>query len=315
VDLATGRPIENPAARYEETGQPVVLQPSSAGAHNWHPMAYSPQTGLAYLSASDNALAYAPDRNFKPNLLTSNLGIDLAAGSVLGEELAALPRAAYTLAWDPVARRERWRADGSSAGMLATAGGLVFHGSDNALIARGADDGRQLWSSQDVQTGIVAGPISFSLDGVQHVAVVAGRSTGNYYAPSYSRLLVFKRGGMAELPPAVAFTPPALAPPPSTATADEIALGRSLYDERCALCHDAPGNGGGFFRRGLFPDLAYSPALASAEAFDAVVLGGARAPNGMASYADVLEDGDASAIRAFIVERANAVLASRRPAQ
>ncbi|HSC14273.1 MAG TPA: PQQ-dependent dehydrogenase, methanol/ethanol family, partial [Gammaproteobacteria bacterium] len=64
VDLATGRPIENPAARYEVTGRAAAVQPSSGGAHNWHPMAYSPQTGLVYFSASDNALGYAPDKNF-----------------------------------------------------------------------------------------------------------------------------------------------------------------------------------------------------------------------------------------------------------
>src|SRR5690606_27143677 len=190
IDLATGRPIENPTARYDRTGEPAAVQPSSGGAHNWHPMAFSPQTGFAYLTASDNALIYAPDRNFAPNPRVSNLGIDLAARSAEATaELARLPRGSYVLAWDPVSQTEAWRADGGSAGMLATAGGLVFHGGANALVARSARDGTQLWSSQSVQTGVVAGPISFELDGVQHVAVVAGRATGNYYAPSYSRLL------------------------------------------------------------------------------------------------------------------------------
>jgi quinohemoprotein ethanol dehydrogenase len=315
VDVRTGRPVENPAARYEETGVPAAVQPSSAGAHNWHPMAYSPVTRLAYLSASDNALAYAPDRNFSPNLLATNLGIDLAAGAPLSEQIAAMPRGSYILAWDPAAKRERWRVDGPSAGMLATAGGLVFNGTDHALVARAADDGRELWSSQETHTGVVAGPISFELDGVQHVAVVAGRATGNYYAPNYARVLVFKRGGTAQLPPAAEFTPPVLEPPPSTAAADVIARGRELYGERCQLCHDSPGNAGGFFRRGLFPDLGYSPALASAEAFDAVVLGGARAPNGMASYAGVLSASDSDAIRAYVIDAANRVAASRRPAR
>jgi len=311
VDLATGRPVENPAARYEETGRPVALQPSSAGAHNWHPMAYSPQTGLVYFTASNNALAYAPDRNFNPNRLVSNLGIDLAAGGALAAELAALPRGSAMVAWDPVARRERWRADGASAGMLATAGGLVFRGNGRQLVANAADDGRMLWSSQDVLTGIVAGPISFALDGVQHVAVVAGLASGNYYAPTYSRLLVFRRGGTAQLPAAVEFTPPPLNPPASVASADEIARGRELYEANCVLCHDVPGNAGGFFRRGLFPDLAYSPALASREAFAAIVLDGARAANGMIGYAGVLDADGADSIRAHIVDRANAALAAR----
>jgi PQQ-dependent dehydrogenase (methanol/ethanol family) len=312
VDLATGRPIVNPAARYEITGQPVAVQPSSGGAHNWHPMAFSPQTGLVYLSASDNALVYAPDRNFNPNPRVSNLGIDLSAGQALGPNaLAGLPRGSYMLAWDPVGKRAAWRVDAPSAGMLATAGGLVFRGSNDKLVAHAAIDGRELWSSQDVHTGIVAGPISYELDGVQHIAVVAGRATGNYYAPNYSRLLVFRRGANVELPPEIPFTPPPLNPPPSVASAEDIARGRDLYEANCALCHDVIGNAGGLFRRGLFPDLAFSPALASREAFASVVLDGARAANGMASFAQALDADGAEAVRAHIVDRANATLAAR----
>ncbi|HUQ53335.1 MAG TPA: c-type cytochrome, partial [Gammaproteobacteria bacterium] len=313
VDLATGRPIENPAARYEETGKPVALQPSSGGAHNWHPMAFSPLTGLVYLSASNNALVYAPDRNFNPNPRVTNLGIDLAAGAQLGPDaLADLPRGSFTLAWDPVAKLEVWRAAGPAAGMLATAGGLVFGGKDRRLVAYDAADGRELWQSLDVQTGVVAGPISFELDGVQHIAVVAGRATGNYYAPVYSRLLVFRRGANLQLPPVREFTPPALNPPASVASAAEIARGQDLYEANCVLCHDVVGNAGGLFRRGLFPDLAYSQALATRETFGAIVLDGARAANGMAGYAGVLDAETAEAVRAYIVDRANATLATQR---
>jgi alcohol dehydrogenase (cytochrome c)/quinohemoprotein ethanol dehydrogenase len=154
----------------------------------------------------------------------------------------------------------------------------------------------------------VAGPISFEIDGVQHVAVVAGRATSNYYAPDYSRLLVFRRGAGVELPPAVEFTPPPLNPPPSVAPAEQIARGRELYDASCVLCHDDPGNAGGIFRRGLFPDLAYSPALATREAFAAIVIDGARAANGMASFASVLDAEGAEAIRAYLIADANAAL-------
>lgn len=307
VDPATGRPIENLAARYDRTGQPAAVQPSSAGAHNWHPMAWSPQTGFAYLSASDNALIYAPPARFEPNPRVSNLGIDLAVRSPeASAAFAALPRGSYTLAWDPAARRAAWRVEGGSAGMLATAGGLVFHGTGTGLVARSAADGTPLWTSANVNTGVVAGPISYELDGVQRIAVVAGRATGNYYAPSYARLLVFERGGRAALPPPLEFTPPPLAPPPSVAPGEEIARGERAYQANCWLCHEEPGAAGGLFRRGLFPDLAYSTALASPEVFAAVVLGGARAANGMASFAGVLDDSEAQAIRAYIVARANA---------
>ncbi|HWN38410.1 MAG TPA: c-type cytochrome, partial [Gammaproteobacteria bacterium] len=314
VDLTTGRPIENPAARYYVTGEAAAVQPSSGGAHNWHPMAFSPQTGLVYLSASDNVLVYAPALNFNPNPRVSNLGIDLSAGARLGQNaLTGLSRGSYTLAWDPAAKRQAWRVDGPSAGMLATAGGLVFHGVGDRLVARAAADGGELWRSPSANTGIVAAPISFELDGVQHVAVVAGRATGNYYAPVYSRLLVFRRGANVELPAATPFTPAPLNPPPSVASAEQIARGRTLYDANCVLCHDDPGNAGGIFLRGLFPDLAYSPTLPSAEAFAAIVIGGARAGNGMASYSGVLDAEGADAIRAFLIKEANDALPPNAP--
>jgi quinohemoprotein ethanol dehydrogenase len=67
------------------------------------------------------------------------------------------------------------------------------------------------------------------------------------------------------------------------------------------------------FRRGLFPDLAYSPALHSRELFDAIVLDGVRAGNGIASFADALSADDSKAIRGFVIERANAVAARATP--
>jgi mono/diheme cytochrome c family protein len=103
-----------------------------------------------------------------------------------------------------------------------------------------------------------------------------------------------------------------LNPPPATAAAEVVQRGRTLYDANCVLCHDDPGNAGGLFRRGLFPDLAYSPALASREAFGAIVLDGVRAANGMASYSKVLDPDGADAIRAYVIDKANAVAAARR---
>ena len=48
VDLETGRPVELPDGHYDE--QPRVVLPSPSGGHNWHPMSFSPETGLVYLS-------------------------------------------------------------------------------------------------------------------------------------------------------------------------------------------------------------------------------------------------------------------------
>jgi quinohemoprotein ethanol dehydrogenase len=308
IEPDTGRPIENPDARYDRTGRAFAVQPSSSGAHNWHPMAYHPGTGLVYLSASDNSLVYAYDRNFNPNPLASNLGIDLAAGAAeLGPNATAdLPNGNALLAWNPVTRQPAWRFDNTArAGVLATGGDLVFKGNDAGISAYDAWTGENLWTSTDTQTGVVAAPITYELDGEQYIAVVAGSRSGNYYAPDYSRLLVFRLGGDARLPPTISFTPPVLNPPPREGSDDQIARGQSLYEQNCFICHAEPGTGGYRSRIGLFPDLYYSAALGSSALFNAVVLDGVRSNNGMVSFAQVLDQADTDAIRVFLIDGAN----------
>lgn len=310
IDPETGRPMENPDARYAVTGRAYAVQPSSAGAHNWHPMAYNPETGLVYLSASNNSLVYAVDKDFDPDPLTSNLGIDIAAGfAELGPNATAdLPSGSSMVAWNPITQQEVWRIESSSAGILATAGGIIFKGNQQGIAAYSATDGEELWASLDTHTGIVAAPVSFEVEGEQYMAVVAGRSTGNYYAPDYSRLLVFKRGSDEQLPPEIEFTAPELNPPPAVATAAEVSRGLDVYQDNCIICHGNPGNAGGLFRRGLFPDLAFSAALNSPELFSAVVMDGIRSGNGMVSFAAIIDADEAEAIRGYLIERAHVTL-------
>ncbi|MBT5483912.1 MAG: hypothetical protein HOK55_04225 [Gammaproteobacteria bacterium] len=215
------------------------------------------------------------------------------------------------LAWNPVTQQEGWRIPGSSAGMLATGGGLVFKGNRDGISAFDASNGTELWTSIDTQTGIVAAPVTYSIDGKQYIAVVAGRSNSNYYAPDYSRLLVFRLGGNEQFPPAISYTPPELNPPASTASPEQIARGEDLYGDSCWLCHETPGNAGGMGRRGLFPDLILSPALDSPELLSAIVIDGIRSQNGMGSFANVVDAQGAEDIRAYLIERANITLQAR----
>jgi mono/diheme cytochrome c family protein len=60
---------------------------------------------------------------------------------------------------------------------------------------------------------------------------------------------------------------------------------------------------------GVIPDLRYSPLIGSPEAFDAVVLGGARKDQGMVSFAKVLKPEDTQALRAYIIGEANGAFA------
>lgn len=312
IDMRTGRPIEVPEARFGKTGKAVVVQPGGQGAHSWHPMAFSRRTGLLYTPVVETSQGFAPDPNYRPRIGAANAGTGRAPASVYEGVHADVPRnaRAFLIAWDPVATREVWRSDlrGTIAsGALATAGGLVFQGAQRGEFSAFRDsDGAKLWST-DPQTGVVAAPVSYMVDGEQYIAVLAGYGTRDYYAGNNSRLLVYRLGGKAKLPPLAAPPPPRqLNPPPLFGTAEILERGARLYNENCTMCHDtAYGN------RGLFPDLRYSPMINSADAFRAVVLDGVLTPRGMVSFRERFGDEDAEAVRAYITQRAHQALPAR----
>jgi quinohemoprotein ethanol dehydrogenase len=302
---ADGRPIINEAAKYSNAEGPRIAQPGPAGAHSWHPMAYSPLTKLLYIPARESSIAYTA--NPTASLGNFNLNVDFFGGDAAYDAPGnTIPRGGETkvIAWDPVRGAEVWssaRPTGASVGMLATAGNLLFTGnpSDQTMLAFRADTGEQVWS-YPIQAGISAGSISYELEGEQYIAqVVGGQSPGGYYAPTYARLLVFKLGGTAQLPPNQEYTQAPFNPPAQFASADEVTQGGQIYGNACAICH---GDGGQ--SRGMFPDLRRSALLQSQEAFDQVVRGGIRAERGMASFQGQLTADDTRLVRAFMTERA-----------
>ncbi|PZN33211.1 MAG: PQQ-dependent dehydrogenase, methanol/ethanol family [Proteobacteria bacterium] len=310
-----GRPRINPAARYDVTGKGFIVMPSAGGAHSWHPMSYSPLTGLVYIPAMHSNFPMVATHE-DDNPMGQKLSISFMRGFELYEQPGAERRLSegLLLAWDPVAEREVWRVsmgeNGRGGGTLATAGGLVFQGnsSEQAFVAYRADTGERLWSFP-AQTGIVAGAVSYEVDGEQYVAVVAGaRNRGNYYAPNYSRLLVFKLGGTAELPPPVEVPEPVLDPPPAFGSEADIARGAQVYDRLCSTCHGTNAQS-----LGMFPDLRYSAALRSSEAFKAIVLDGALTANGMVGFKEAIGVEEAEAIRAWLVARAHHALEHPAP--
>ena len=63
VDMETGRPVEREEASWSK--QPRWVAPGPPGVHNWHPMSYSPRTGLVYVPTLDNAWLYTPLPGFR----------------------------------------------------------------------------------------------------------------------------------------------------------------------------------------------------------------------------------------------------------
>jgi quinohemoprotein ethanol dehydrogenase len=304
VDNKTGRPIVNPEANYGKTGKGALVSPYYGGAHNWTPNSFSPTTGLVYIGANQSSYAFVATPE-DDNPMGQKLSISFAGNQEMMRKLKAPPVSiGFLLAWDPVTRKEKWRApvekDGRSGGTLATAGGLVFAGnSGNEFAAYRADTGEKLWRT-DTQTGVMAGAVTYEIDGEQFVAVVGGfRQTGSYYAPNNSRLLVYKLGATARLPDEIPFPPPVLNPPAAFGSADVVGHGEEIYGRFCSTCHGSDG-----LSRGMFPDLRYSGALGSADAFKAIVIDGALTQNGMVSFARGITAEDAEAVRAYVVSRA-----------
>jgi quinohemoprotein ethanol dehydrogenase len=305
VDLSTGRPVEVPEARFGKTGKPMVVQPGGQGAHSWHPYSFSRRTGLVYMPVVETSTAYAPDPNYHAREGSANTAMGRAPATLYNDLHSDAPRTsrAFLVAWDPVARREVWRSENRgtiASGVLSTAGGLVFQGAQKGEFAAFRDsDGKKLWS-MDPQTGVVAAAVTYLVDGEQYVAQLAGYGTRDYYTPNHSRLLVFKLGGTAQLPPPGEL-PPARAFNPPAAFGDEalLAQGADAFQAHCVMCHETQ-----FGNRGLFPDLRASPMINSAQAFRTVVIDGALEGRGMVSFRDRLTAAQAEAVRAYLVRRA-----------
>jgi quinohemoprotein ethanol dehydrogenase len=302
VDASTGRPVEIAENLYSDTEAKIVA-PSPFGAHNWHPMSYDPLTHLAYIPAQESGFSYSHTTAFDYQTMAWNLAQNPAARPP--PPSAAIPVKGFTLAWDPIGNKEVWRIahDGPwNSGVLTTAGNLLIEGTeDGNFVAYRASSGEKLWQ-MPIGTGAVAGPISYAVDGEQYIAVSAGWAgsliiIGGGLAAIHdapSRMLVFKLGGTATLPPTEPRVVPP--PPPQTASADTIARGEAAYNKTCRLCH-----GGNLISGGMIPDLRFMSAQTHQQ-FDAIVLGGARANQGMASFADVVSIDDAQAIHAYIID-------------
>ncbi|MFC3097027.1 PQQ-dependent dehydrogenase, methanol/ethanol family [Alteraurantiacibacter palmitatis] len=310
VDTATGRPVENPAARYGTI--PVMVSPGAGGAHNWNPMAFSPQTGLVYIPVTETYMAYAAAETYEPG---RGLGTAFSGHDDIRRQIAEYADAnskGWLAAWDPVTQTERWRVPYSqkgSGGVLATAGNLVFQGTiGTTFAAYRADTGEKLWE-MPVQNVPIAAPITYMVDGVQYVAVNAGwggglahveRAQFSHLFLGRPRLLVFRLGGTVQLPPMPpeSMALPELAPPPPlTASLQTVARGEALYGANCALCHGNAARGGVKDLRHMTP--------ATHAAFADIVLRGSRARAGMASFADVLSAEEAEAIHQYLIARAN----------
>src|SRR5699024_6539077 len=89
IDMKTGRPIMNEAARYDVTGRGFIAVPYFGGAHNWHPMSYSPDTGLVYIPAMEVSYPFVAAHD-DDNPMGQKLSISFAKSAEMLKDPQAL---------------------------------------------------------------------------------------------------------------------------------------------------------------------------------------------------------------------------------
>ena len=318
VDRETGRPVENPDAHYADDVRKI--RPSPYGGHNWHPMTYHPGTGLVYIPALELSFKFAQDNAFRIQPGEWNTGVDFTQTIPAKDPETMLADVrdvrGHLAAWDPVEQREVWRVQHAmswNGGLLSTAGDLVFQGlSDGRFAAFAADTGEQLWEFP-VDTGIVAAPISYAVDGEQYIAVVAG--WGGAYGQasgvgrhrnnvlSEGRILAFKLGGKVALPELEVTYLEIPEPPDIATTPEQIAAGELLFHQNCSVCH-GPGVAGS----GALADLRYATA-ATHQVWDGIVLEGAYIEKGMPRFDHLLTQADSAALQAYVIDTVRQTIA------
>jgi quinohemoprotein ethanol dehydrogenase len=316
IDPKTGRPIVDAGvADYWTEGEPKIVMPGSQGAHNWPPMSYNPNTGLVYIPQQVTLEHFNPLEKAKPiQTAVPNLGMVTPVVPETQEQIAELAQLyrGNLVAWDPVKQEARWTQPYDhihNSGTLSTGGNLVFQGTaDGWVVAYSADRGEKLWE-QEVSSGVVAGPVSYEVDGEQYVAFNVG--WGGAFAITFgalsqltnvvpdSRLYVFKLDGKAEMPKVTRRTMKPPSPPEMTASADQLATGKELFNNHCGVCHGLSAIGSG-----ILPDLRYLSAEQH-ELFMPTVYGGLRSHLGMPPFGNILPQEDVEAIHQYIIKRSH----------
>ena len=329
VDLETGKPKMNMDQVGYSYQNPKLVAPSAMGGHNWHPMAYSPDTGLVYIPAIEGAMIITDNtqgqdyRPTQPNSGAFNLWGDTMTldperfpgkiGELLTEARAKGwdKSRAVLKAFDPKTGETVWEQESvgwyDRSGVLATGGGLVFKGTDEGdFYAYDDRTGKELLKIH-VGTSIMAAPMTYTVDGEQYVAVMAAWGGGGWFQPhetsaaykygNEGRIIAFKLGGGAvpvpdPLPPIQPVPKP---PVENTGTAEEIAHGAQLW-RNCAACHTN-------MPRTLSADLLRMSADTHAQ-FNDIVLRGARRDRMMPQWDDILSEQDANDIHAYLIDQA-----------
>jgi alcohol dehydrogenase (cytochrome c) len=174
---AQGRPI---TTGVQPTADGTRICPGFAGATNWFAPSYSESTRLVYFLALEECENFF----FKPQPFQEGQGYYSTGAKRIPSEGSQKVLVAFSLDTGSIAWKYPQSGGGrSSAGTMATAGGLVFFGDDaGSFEAVDAQSGRALWhfnTGQDIN----ASPMSYAVGGKQYVAIAAGSDVFSFALP------------------------------------------------------------------------------------------------------------------------------------
>jgi len=171
IDPKTGALIERKSPRL---GKPEFICPWIAGGRSWNSGSYNPKTKLWYNTAMEVCEEVKVEKQVPQTEPAAGLffGGDQTAKHPPGGEAYG-----HLDARDPVTGERKWSINFKYppiGSVLSTAGNLVFHGDLEGIVhAYDADSGEQLWHFR-TGSGHRGGPISYSVNGKQYIAVPSG---------------------------------------------------------------------------------------------------------------------------------------------
>jgi alcohol dehydrogenase (cytochrome c) len=171
IDLQTGRPVLTDLQKRFRAGEEVEIWPSRGT--NAVPIAFNPDTGLVYASTWEvrRIQKLAPP---KPQVIGKpSTGIVSRAPEMKPNDVFG-----HFLAINPVTGEKKWEIPliglPSSAGMLATGGGLIFTGKmTGEFIALDEDTGKTLWQFK-TGSSVNSTAITYTHNGRQYVTIASG---------------------------------------------------------------------------------------------------------------------------------------------
>jgi lanthanide-dependent methanol dehydrogenase len=172
IDLETGKPdVDSSKTTGASKGIVKDICPTLEGGKNQQPAAFSPITGLFYVSTSNMCMDYSV-ANVSYIAGTPYIGAATPYKAGPGGNLGAF------IAYDAARGKKVWEIKEPYpvwSGALATGGGVVFYGTlDGWFKAADARSGKVLYKFK-VGSGVIGNPISFKgPDGKQYIALYAG---------------------------------------------------------------------------------------------------------------------------------------------